>query len=43
MGPRLRRRLLTYTPGDEDKPIRAIDHQPGGRIGHHGADGTRPA
>ncbi len=45
MGPRLRRRLLTYTPGDEDKPLApAIDHQPGRRIGHHGPDdGTQPA
>ncbi len=44
MGPRLRRRLLTYTPGDEDKPFgpAAIDHQPGGRIGHRG-EGPEPA
>lgn len=43
MGPRLRRRLLTYTPGDEDKPIGpVIEHQPGGRLGHDGG-GTQPA
>ncbi|PKP94408.1 MAG: ABC transporter permease [Alphaproteobacteria bacterium HGW-Alphaproteobacteria-16] len=44
LGPRLRRRLLTYTPGDEDRPLQpVIDHQPGGRIGHRGDDGTQPA
>jgi multidrug efflux pump subunit AcrB len=44
MGPRLRRRLLTYTPGDEDRPAgQVIDHQPGGRIGHRGDEGTQPA
>lgn len=45
MGPRLRRRLLTYTPGDENGPQGAvIDHKPGqGRIGHRGEDGTQPA
>lgn len=43
MGPRLRRRLLTYTPGDEHGPQGAvIDHQPG-RIGHQGGEGTQPA
>lgn len=30
VGPRLSRRLLTYRPGDGDRP--AIDHQPGGRL-----------
>lgn len=43
MGPRLRRRLLTYTPGDEHGPQGpVIDHQPG-RIGHQGGEGTQPA
>jgi multidrug efflux pump subunit AcrB len=45
MGPRLRRRLLTYKPGDEhgpqDGPV--IEQLPGGRIGHRGEDGTQPA
>lgn len=45
MGPRLRRRLLTYTPGDENGPQGAvIEHQPGtARLGHRGEDGTQPA
>ncbi len=45
MGPRLRRRLLTYTPGDEHGPQggKVIDHQPGGRLAHRGDDGTQPA
>lgn len=45
MGPRLRRRLLTYTPGDEDAPHGpVIEHQPGtGRLGHRGGEGTQPA
>ncbi|ODP39750.1 efflux RND transporter permease subunit [Sphingomonas turrisvirgatae] len=43
MGPRLRRRLLTYTPGDENGPQGAvIEHQAGtGRL--PGPDGTQPA
>ncbi|WP_343521223.1 efflux RND transporter permease subunit, partial [Sphingomonas sp.] len=41
LGPRLRRRLLTYTPGDEHGPQGpVIEHQ--GRIGH-GGEGTQPA
>ncbi|QIG78896.1 efflux RND transporter permease subunit [Stakelama tenebrarum] len=44
-GPRLSRRLLTYRPGDEGP--KAIDHQPGGRIGYHpghpGGDEPHPA
>lgn len=44
MGPRLRRRLLTYQPGDEEGPHGpTIEHTPGGVIGHRGADGTQPA
>jgi multidrug efflux pump subunit AcrB len=44
MGPRLRRRLLTYTPGDEDAPQGpVIEHGPAGRLGHRGQDGTQPA
>ncbi|MBX3593382.1 efflux RND transporter permease subunit [Sphingomonas sp.] len=44
MGPRLRRRLLTYTPGDEHGPQgEVIEHQPGGRIGHRGGEGPQPA
>jgi len=44
MGPRLRRSLLTYKPGDEHGPQgAAIDHQPGGRIGHSGSEGPAPA
>ena len=30
VGPRLSRRLLTYRPGDADRP--AIEHQPGGQL-----------
>lgn len=42
LGPRLRRRLLTYTPGDEHGPQGpVIEHQ--GRIGHGGGEGTQPA
>jgi hypothetical protein len=42
VGPRLSRRLLTYRPGDDGKPV--IDHQPGGRIGYQGDGGpTQPA
>lgn len=45
MGPRLRRRLLTYTPGDENAPQgTVIEHQPApGRIAHQPDDGTQPA
>ncbi|QDX26786.1 efflux RND transporter permease subunit [Sphingomonas suaedae] len=44
LGPRLRRRLLTYTPGDEHGPQGpVIEHQPGGRIGHRGSEGPEPA
>jgi len=49
MGPRLRRRLLTYTPGDEDAPQgKVIEHHPApGRLGHQrpgrADDGTQPA
>ncbi|MFL9840485.1 efflux RND transporter permease subunit [Sphingomonas sp. ST-64] len=44
LGPRLRRRLLTYTPGDEHGPQgQVIEHQPGGRIGHRGSEGPEPA
>jgi hypothetical protein len=42
MGPRLRRRLLTYTPGDEHGPQGAVIEQQG-RIGHKGDEGTQPA
>lgn len=43
LGPRLRRRLLTYTPGDEHGPQGpVIEHQ--GRLGHQGGgEGTQPA
>ena len=42
MGPRLRRRLLTYTPGDEHgSQGSVIEHQ--GRLGHQGGEGTQPA
>ncbi|UIJ46016.1 efflux RND transporter permease subunit [Sphingomonas cannabina] len=37
IGPKLGRRLLTYRPGDDGKPV--IEHQPGGRIGHKPGDG----
>ena len=49
LGPRLRSRLLTYRPGDEDEPHGGvIQHQPGpGRLSHQGPargdDGTQPA
>ncbi|HEV7287579.1 efflux RND transporter permease subunit [Sphingomonas sp.] len=45
MGPRLRRRLLTYTPGDENGPQdpAAIGQQPAGRIGQRGTEGPEPA
>jgi len=42
MGPRLRRRLLTYTPGDEHGPQGAVIDQQG-RLGHQGGEGTQPA
>lgn len=42
MGPRLRRRLLTYTPGDEHGPQGPVIEQQG-RLGHHGGEGTQPA
>ncbi|MDG5488901.1 efflux RND transporter permease subunit [Sphingomonas sp. BGYR3] len=42
VGPRLSRRLLTYRPGDDGKPV--LDHQPGGRIGYQGDGGpNQPA
>ena len=42
VGPRLSRRLLTYRPGDDGKPV--IEHQPVRPIGYHGGDeGTQPA
>ncbi|GAA0736532.1 efflux RND transporter permease subunit [Sphingomonas japonica] len=44
IGPRLSRRLLTYRPGDDGKPVGpAIDHQPGGHIGYRGDEGSQPA
>ncbi|WP_448659235.1 efflux RND transporter permease subunit [Sphingomonas sp. CJ99] len=45
VGPRLSRRLLTYRPGDDGRPVTpAIDHQPGGRIGYQDGDGpVQPA
>ncbi|RYY44642.1 MAG: efflux RND transporter permease subunit, partial [Sphingomonadales bacterium] len=45
MGPRLRRSLLTYTPGDENGPQdpTAIGQQPTGRIGQRGTEGPEPA
>ncbi|MBO9714684.1 efflux RND transporter permease subunit [Sphingomonas sp.] len=43
LGPKLRRRLLTYTPGDEHGPGgRTIEHQPGGQLGY-GDGGPHPA
>ena len=44
VGPRLSKRLLTYRPGDDhgDTPP-VIDHQPGGRIGYRGDEGSQPA
>lgn len=41
MGPKLRKSLLTYRPGDEHEPP-AIDHTPGSRIGYDDGD-VRPA
>jgi multidrug efflux pump subunit AcrB len=42
IGPKLGRRLLTYRPGDDGKPV--IDHQPGSQIGHQGGSGgVQPA
>ena len=37
IGPKLRKSLLTYTPGDEHEGGPAIEHQPG-RLGHRGDD-----
>jgi len=43
MGPRLRRRLLTYTPGDEHGPQGGAAIEQQGRLGHQGGEGTQPA
>ncbi|MEI9926428.1 MAG: efflux RND transporter permease subunit [Sphingomonas sp.] len=43
IGPKLRRGLLTYKPGDNGDP-RVIDHKPGGHIGYRpGDEGPQPA
>ncbi len=41
IGPKLRKSLLTYKPGD-DGGTRVIDHRPG-RLGHHGDEEPQPA
>ena len=43
MGPRLRRRLLTYTPGDEHGPQDGPVIEQQGRLGHQGGEGSQPA
>ncbi|WP_447727374.1 efflux RND transporter permease subunit [Sphingomonas koreensis] len=43
MGPRLRRRLLTYTPGDEHGPQQGPVIEQQGRLGHQGGEGPQPA
>ncbi len=43
IGPKLRRSLLTYKPGDEDGDGKVIEHHPG-QIGYKpGDEGPQPA
>ena len=43
LGPKLRKGLLTYKPGDEIAPGDVIDHKPGGHIGYDPDGGVTPA